>query len=181
MKENETPVSTPQIAPYGFWKSPITSDRIVAEVVGLGQIALDGEDVYWTEMRPSEGGRSVIVRRTPDGALTDQTPPPFNARTRVHEYGGGAFAVRDGVIYFSNFSDQRLYRQDPGQAPEPITAAVERRYADGVIDHRRGRMICVREDHTVPGREPVNTLASVDLAGQGEPQALVSGMDGNGG
>src|SRR6266851_4209824 len=169
------------MAPYGFWKSPITSDRIVAEVVGLGQIALDGEDVYWTEMRPSEGGRSVIVRRTPNGTLTDQTPPPFNARTRVHEYGGGAFAVRDGVIYFSNFSDQRLYRQDPGQAPEPITAeaagthAAGGPYADGVIDRRRGRMICVREDHT--RLEVINTLVSVDILGTEAQQVLVSGND----
>jgi dipeptidyl aminopeptidase/acylaminoacyl peptidase len=170
-------VSTLQIAPYGSWKSPITSDRIVAAVVGLGQIALDGEDVYWTEMRPTEGGRSVIVRRTPDGTITDQTPPPFNVRTRAHEYGGGAFAVRDGVIYFSNFSDQRLYRQGPGQMPEPITAEGAWRYADGAIDPCRGRMICVREDHTVPGGEPVNTLVSVDLAGQREPEVLVSGMD----
>jgi dipeptidyl aminopeptidase/acylaminoacyl peptidase len=146
-------------------------------VVGLGQIALDGEDVYWTEMRPTEGGRSVIVRRTPDGTITDQTPPPFNVRTRAHEYGGGAFAVRDGVIYFSNFSDQRLYRQGPGQMPEPITAEGAWRYADGAIDPCRGRMICVREDHTVPGGEPVNTLVSVDLAGQREPEVLVSGMD----
>src|SRR5438552_718700 len=151
-----------QTAPYGFWKSPITSDRIVAEVVGLGQIALDGADIYWTEGRPSEGGRSVIVRRTPDGAIADQTPPPFNARTRAHEYGGGAFAVQDGVIYFSNFSDQRLYRQEPGQTPRPITPEADQRYADGVIDAGRGRMICVREDHTAPGHEPVNTLVSVD-------------------
>src|SRR5436305_11242326 len=149
-------MSTRQIAPYGFWKSPITSDRIVAEVVGLGEIRLDGEDVYWAEMRPGEGGRSVIVRRTPDGTRSDQTPPPFNVRTRVHEYGGGAFTVHDGVIYFSNFSDQRLYRQDPGEAPRPITPEGEWRYADGVMDSRRGRMICVREDHTGPGREPVN-------------------------
>jgi dipeptidyl aminopeptidase/acylaminoacyl peptidase len=170
-------VSTPQIAPYGFWRSPITSDRIVAEVIGLGEIRLDGEDLYWVEMRPTEGGRSVIVRRAPDGSITDQTPLPFSARTRVHEYGGGAFTVHDGVVYFSNFSDQRLYRQDPGQAPSPITPEGERRYADGGVDRRRGRLICVCEDHSIPGREPVNMLVSVDLAGLGAPQTLVSGSD----
>jgi hypothetical protein len=99
------------IAPYGSWKSPITTDRVIAGGIGLGQIVLDGADIYWTEQRPSEGGRNVIVRCTPDSKLTDMTPTPFNARTRVHEYGGGAFAVADGAIYFSNFSDQRLYRQ----------------------------------------------------------------------
>jgi dipeptidyl aminopeptidase/acylaminoacyl peptidase len=155
-------------------------------VVGLGEIRLDGEAVYWAEMRPGEGGRSVIVRRALDGTVSDQTPPPFNARTRVHEYGGGAFTVQDGVIYFSNFSDQRLYRQDPGEAPRPITPEGEWRYADGLIDSQRGRMICVREDHPpsslrsgvpVSGHEPVNTLVSVDLTGQREPQVLVSGSD----
>src|SRR2546430_16827581 len=79
----------PRIAPYGSWKSPVTSDLIVAGTVGLGEIALDGQDIYWVEMRPTEGGRSVVVRRTPDGRTADVTPPGFNARTRVHEYGGG--------------------------------------------------------------------------------------------
>jgi dipeptidyl aminopeptidase/acylaminoacyl peptidase len=167
-------MSTPQVAPYGSWKSPITSDLIVSESVGLGQIALDGDDIYWVEMRPSEGGRNVLVRRTPDGKVSDVTPPPFNARTRVHEYGGGAYAVSNGAIYFSNFADQRLYRQRPGGQPEPLTPAVDMRYADGVIDNRRGRMVCVREDHTFSGREAVNTIASVDLS-SGASRVLVSG------
>ena len=81
------------VAPYGSWKSPITSALIVSESIGIGEIALDGDDTYWTEMRPAEGGRYVIVRRAPDGQTADVTPQPFNARTRVHEYGGGAFAV----------------------------------------------------------------------------------------
>jgi dipeptidyl aminopeptidase/acylaminoacyl peptidase len=170
-------VSNPQIAPYGFWRSPITSDRIVAEVVRLGEIALDGEAIYWSEGRPNEGGRSVIVRRTADGAVADQTPPSFNVRTRVHEYGGGAFTVHDGILYFSNFADQRLYRQLSGQSPEPITPEGEWRYADGVIDGSRGQMICVREDHTGSDHEPVNALASVDLAGGTAPRVLVSGSD----
>ncbi len=169
---------TPQLAPYGAWKSPITSDLIVSEIIGLSQIALDGEDVYWIEMRPSEGGRNVIVRRTPDGQTTDVTPPPFNARTRVHEYGGGAMVVADGVVFFSNFADQRVYRQAPNSEPPPITPAGDLRYADGVIDRKRNRMICVREDHTVAGREAVNTLVSVALDGDDTGgQGLVSGND----
>lgn len=168
----------PKVAPYGSWKSPITSDLIVSETIGLGQIALDGEDIYWVEQRPAEGGRNVIVQRTPDGQTTDMTPAPFNARTRVHEYGGGAFAVADGTIYFSNFADQRLYRQAPGSAPEPITPAMDLRYADGVIDRRRNRMICVREDHTASGREAVNTLVSINLEGDEQGgQVLVAGND----
>jgi dipeptidyl aminopeptidase/acylaminoacyl peptidase len=170
-------MSKSKTAPYGSWKSPITSDLIASETIGLGQIALDGQDVYWVETRPMEGGRYVIVRRTPDGRTTDVTPPPFNARTRVHEYGGGAFAVADGAVYFSNFADQRLYRQDPGAEPRPITPEASLRYADGIIIPGRGRMICVREDHTNPGREAVNAIVSLNLEGGDGGQVLVHGND----
>ncbi len=166
-----------QVTPYGSWKSPITSELIVSGTIGLGQIALDGEDLDWVEMRPAEGGRYVIVRRAADGRTTDVTPAPFNARTRVHEYGGGAFTVSDGVVYFSNFADQRLYRQTPGEPPQPITPEVDLRYADAVIDRRRGRMICVREDHTVAGREAVNTIVSLALDKNDGGEVIVSGHD----
>ena len=86
-------MTQPHVAPYGSWKSPITSDLIVTATVGLGQVALDGADTYWVELRPSEGGRNCIVRRTPDGRLSDVTPQGFNARTRVHEYGGIALSL----------------------------------------------------------------------------------------
>jgi dipeptidyl aminopeptidase/acylaminoacyl peptidase len=167
----------PQTAPYGSWKSPITSDLIVAGTVGLEQVCLDGDDIYWIEARPAEAGRNVIVRRTPDGKTTDVTPPPFNARTRVHEYGGGAYTVADGLVYFSNFIDQRLHRQRPGETPQPITPATELRYADAVVDRRRGRLICVREDHTIAGREPVNTLTGVKLDEMNAGEVLVAGSD----
>lgn len=165
----------PQVAPYGFWKSPITSELIVSETIGLGPVVLDGKDIYWVEMRPGEGGRNVIVRRTPDGETSDITPSPFNARTRVHEYGGGTFVVADGTVYFSNFADQRLYRKTTDGEPQALTPAVNIRYADGIIDRQRGRMICVQEDHTAAG-EPVNTLVSIDLEG-GSGQMLVCGND----
>jgi dipeptidyl aminopeptidase/acylaminoacyl peptidase len=179
-------VAEPQIAPYGAWKSPVTSELIVSETIRLGQIALQREDIYWVEMRPTEGGRNVVVRWTPEEGITDVTPPPFNARTRVHEYGGGAFVVADGTVYFSNFADQRLYRQDRGAQPQPITPKTELRYADAVIDHHRRRMICVREDHTLPGGEADNTIVSLDLShgtAQDRPEApgggqvLVQGND----
>jgi dipeptidyl aminopeptidase/acylaminoacyl peptidase len=164
------------VAPYGSWKSPITSDLIVKGSIGVGQTALDGEDVYWIEMRPSEGGRSVIVRRTPDGKTTDVTPQPFNARTRVHEYGGGDYVVANEIIYFSNFADQRLYKQSINSQPQPLTPAVEMRYADPVIDRRRSRLISVREDHTNDG-EAVNTVVSINLEDGGDARVLVSGND----
>ena len=104
-------------SPFGSWPSPLSAARVTAGALRLDQIQLDGEDVYWIEGRASEGGRSVIVRRSPDGEISDVTPPGFNVRTRVHEYGGGAYTVDEGTIYFSNFADQRIYRQQPGKAP----------------------------------------------------------------
>lgn len=165
------------ISPFGSWKSPITSDVIVAGTIGLAESALDSEDIYWIESRPSEGGRSVIVRRTPDGAVADVTPAGFNARTTVHEYGGGAYFVDAGTVYFSNFADQRLYRQTPGEAPQPITSTEKMRYADGVIDRRRNLIFCVREDHTGGGRDAINTLVSINLAGDTAGEVIVSGND----
>ena len=164
------------ISPYGSWKSPITSDLIVSGTVGLGQIAIDGDDIYWVEGRPSEAGRSVIVQRTPDGTISDVTPPPFNVRTRVHEYGGASFAVASGVIYFSHFADQRIYCQTLDSPPEPLTPAVNCRYADAIVDKQRNCLICVREDHTGEG-ESVNTIVSVNLADGKDIQILTQGND----
>jgi len=170
-------MTNPQVAPYGSWKSPITTDLMLSESMAIGQIAIDGQSTYWTEIRIAEGGRYVIVRWTPDGQTTDMTPSPFNARTTVHEYGGGDFMVSDGTIYFSNFVDQQLYRLVPGAEPRPIASTENMRYADGVVDRRRNRIICVREDHSVPGREAVNILVSLALEGSSDAQVLVSGND----
>jgi len=166
-----------KVAPYGSWKSPITADLLVEKSIRLGEIVLDGKDIYWIEGRPSEGGRNVIVRLSPDGEKTDLTPLPFNARTRVHEYGGGSFTVKNGTLYFSNFEDQRLYRKLPGKEPQPITPEGDLRYADGIIDTRRGYMICVREDHTRTESEPVNALVSLDLEGKEGGKVIVYGND----
>jgi len=165
------------VVPYGSWKSPIASDLIVSETIEFGTVGVDGEDCYWIELRPTEGGRYVIVRRDSEGRVEDVTPPPLNVRTRVHEYGGGAFVVVEGTVFFSNYVDQRLYRQDPGAEPRPITPEMDLRYADCVFDRRRGRMICVREDHTVPDREAVNTLVGLDLEANDGGCAVVSGND----
>jgi len=153
---------------------------IVTDVINIvrpAQIAVDGKDVYWVETRPAENGRTVIVRRSPDGTVADVTPPTFNARTTVHEYGGGAFAVEAGTVYFSSFVDQRLYRQDRDDTPRPITPVADLRYADGVIDRRRRRIICVCEDHTDEGQEAANSLVGIGLDGLGGRQTLLSGND----
>ncbi len=170
----------PRIAPYGSWTSPITSDLIVASTIGLGELLLDGGRLYWLESRPQEAGRSVVVCAASDGTIAEATPPGFSVRTRVHEYGGGAFLADGGVIYFSNDADGRLYCREPGLDPVPLTPEPPRpralRYADGILDRSRGRMIWVCEDHTQTGREPVNTLATILLDG-GSPQTLVAGAD----
>jgi dipeptidyl aminopeptidase/acylaminoacyl peptidase len=186
----------PEIRPYGSWKSPITSDLIISGTIGLGEICLDGDDVYWIEGRPAEAGRCVIVRRTPDGQMTDVTPAPFNARTRVHEYGGGAYVVSQGATYFSNFADGRIYYQAPQKAeapqhasngpktatdriyssPVPLTPASELRYADLIVDHHKKQLICVCEDHSAQEKEPVNSLAIIPMKG-GAPVVIASGRD----
>src|SRR5437588_865594 len=168
-----------QTAHYGSWKSPITSDLIVKESIGLSQVKMDGDDIYWIEMRPSEGGRQVIVRHASDGGTSDVNPPAFNARTRVHEYGGGEYIAHDSIVYFSNFADQQLYRQAPNSGPQLISETsteAQLRYADFVVDATRNRLISVREDHRQNDREAVNTLVAIPLDG-GAAQVLVSGND----
>ncbi|HSN75844.1 MAG TPA: prolyl oligopeptidase family serine peptidase, partial [Anaerolineae bacterium] len=169
-------MTTKQIAPYGSWKSPITSDLIVAETISLGQPMLDGDDIYWLEVRPQEQGRYVIVRRAPDGTIVDVNPSPFSARTRVHEYGGGSYVVADGVVTFANFVDQRLYRQQLDAQPEALTPEAAWRYADAVVDGQRNRLICIREDHSDPSDQAVNTVAAVSLE-TGATTVLVAGND----
>ncbi len=168
-----------QTAPYGSWKSPITSDLIVKESIGLGQVKMDGDHIYWVEMRPSEGGRQVIVRQAPDGSTVDVIPPRFNARTRVHEYGGGDYIANDLIVYFSNFSDQQLYRKAPDSEPQLVSEAspdAQLRYADFVVDKSRSRLISIREDHRENDREALNSIVAIPLAG-GEAQVLISGND----
>jgi dipeptidyl aminopeptidase/acylaminoacyl peptidase len=172
------------IVPYGSWKSPITSDLIVAQITMLSDVRLDGDDIYWLEGRPQEQGRNVIVCAGPDGAAADITPANFNVRTRAHEYGGGSWLVAGGTCIFSNFADQRLYRQRAGQSdPEPLTPAPLNpkrhfRYSDGVLDQERRRWSGVREDHTGED-EPVNTIVAIDLdePGTSPGRVLAGGHD----
>ncbi len=169
-------MSGQEVRPCGAWASPITAVQIASGVVGLSEVRLAGPDVWWLEMRPTEGGRSVVVRRRPDGATEDWLPPGFDARTRVHEYGGGSYLVAEGILYFSNFADHRVYRRRPGEAPTPLTPPDNARYADFAWDARRRRIICVREDHAGPG-EPSNSLVALD-ADRSEPaQVLAADRD----
>ena len=168
-----------KVAPFGSWASPITSELTVAGTVRIADLVMDLDALYWQESRPSEAGRYVIVQRDASGTITDINPPPFNARTRAHEYGGGAFTVIDGVVFYTNYDDQRLYRQKPGETPQALTPEVDLRYADFCADRARGRLICIREDHSASDREAVNTVAAVDMNGSSIADGGAVLVDGN--
>ena len=163
-------------APFGSWPSPLGAELLATASVRFGQVAVAGELVFWSESRAGEGGRSVIVENDRDGRAVDRNSAPFDARTRVHEYGGGAFNVAaDGELFFCHDADQRVYRAGRGAVPEPVTAPGKRRFADLVVDRARGRLIAVREDHGGTG-EAVNTLVAIDLA-TGTETVLAAGHD----
>jgi len=167
-----------QILPYGAWPALVSAEALAASSLGLGQLAADDETVLWVETRPGEDGRSVLVRWMPGREPEDLTVPPWNVRTRVYEYGGGAFVASRGLICFSHDADQRVYRLErPGGSPQPITPPAPKRYADGCIDRRRGLLIAVCEDHGVGGTEPVVSLVRIPLEGDGRPTALACGRD----
>ncbi|MGO8685283.1 MAG: prolyl oligopeptidase family serine peptidase [Thermoleophilia bacterium] len=192
-----------QTAPYGSWRSPITGDLVATAGVGLGWLLPSGDDVVWTETRPREEGRYVVVRRRSDGTVADVTPPGFSARTLVHEYGGGAAIVHanatGATVWFSNFADQRLYRQDLSNdvdadgrwrpsttsdaAPLPITPAPETerglRYADGRATPDGRLLVVVRERHPADERvtNVVNELVSLPADGSAAPRVIASGHD----
>lgn len=172
-------MSKRKAAPYGSWDSSVTVDLLLKGTVHMRNqmVRWDGDDLYWSELRPYEAGRIVVCRRAADGAISDITPPGFNARTRVHEYGGGHFAVSGGTVWFTNYSDQRLYRQDGNGTPRAITPRADVRHADMVVDDRRGRLYAVREDHTTSASEAVNSIVSLDWKGEREAITVAAGND----
>jgi dipeptidyl aminopeptidase/acylaminoacyl peptidase len=161
--------------PYGEWPSPVTTEALTRGSVRLGGVMLHGGMGYWLEGRPEEGGRNVLVKKTAGGEAVDLNPAPFNVRSRVHEYGGGAFLISGESVWFSNDSDQRVYQMDGRGAPRPLTEHGPYRYSDFALDELRQRLLCVREDHGGKG-EPVNTLCAVPLNG-GKVEIIVAGHD----
>ena len=145
----------PTVLPYGSWTTPITSELIVRAAAGLSEVQVDGDDVWWSEQRPEEGGRTQLVRLAPGADPVDVLPEGWNARTTAHEYGGGAWWVRDGRVWFANWADQRLYRLDTGGVPTAVTAepAVKKgdRWADGDVSPDGRWLLCVRERHVAGG------------------------------
>lgn len=169
----------PAVADYGGWTSPITATVVAGESIRLAEPRFDSDrSLYWIETRPSEKGRNVLVRRTPDGKRHDVLPPPWSVRTAVHEYGGGAYAVDGGTVYFSDGETQAVYAAREGQEPVPLTGRSASRYADFAVDRHRSRLVAVREDHSGGNREPRQAIAALDLHRRnGSPRELVAGAD----
>ncbi len=175
-KPTMTDTTRKQAAPCGTWTSPITAAVVAAGATPLSQVLLDGGDVFWLAGRASEGGRNTLLRCS-RGRVEELTPAPFNVRTRVHEYGGGAALVADSHIWFSNFADNRIYRLDRagGSEPVPVSAGGDERWADVVLDRAHRRLIGVREDHAQGNTYPDNTLGA--LGADGTVTVLVDGND----
>lgn len=133
------------VAPFGAWTSPISAEALTRGALRFMEITADSGDAFWIESRPEESGRYAAMRRSADGAVSEVTPPDRSARTLVHEYGGGAFLAADGVAYYSNFADQRLWRRpvDASADAEPITPEGPFRYADADADRQRERLFIV--------------------------------------
>jgi dipeptidyl aminopeptidase/acylaminoacyl peptidase len=174
-----TPASV-TVAPFGSWASPFRIDRLTDRVVFLSEARGADGVRWWLEGRPDEGGRQVLVRRAPDGTLTRMTPQGFNARSRVHEYGGAATLVSGDLIVVSDFVTGRLNRVVAPERLEPITPEKAWRYADYIHDEARNRLIAVREDHepdmVARHGEWINDLVSIDLT-TGAVTPIAEGAD----
>ena len=170
-----------EVAPYGSWRSAITPEALVAGFVRLAESRWDGDNLLWLEGRPDDGGRTTLVRLRPDAELEDVSPPGVNVRTRVHEYGGGAYLASGDVVVVSDFATGRLLRVAPDRTATPITPEGPFRFADLELDVARDRLVAVREDHAGPG-EAVNTIVAIPLDGSAVDDAaairiLVAGSD----
>ena len=166
---------------YGSWSSPLSPRMLATSGVGLSEPAIDDGAVYWHEQRPAEGGRGVVVRGGPWSSPVDVTPADLDVRSRVHEYGGGAWTVHLATVIFSNDGDRRLYRQHPSGDAVPITPETGglHRFADGRVTADGARWIGVRERHSGTGRvaDVVNEIVVVALDGSSDPRVIIGGRD----
>jgi dipeptidyl aminopeptidase/acylaminoacyl peptidase len=164
--------------PAGTWPSPITARSLVAGSVSISEVIPDGDDVWWAESRPDNGGRTTIVRWR-DGSIEDVTAPETNVRTSVHEYGGGAWWASGGIAYYVEFADQRLRRLEVGGEPVLLTpepdAPKRLRYADGRPTPDGDWFVCVRERHGIG--EPANEIVAVATDGSMRTEVVASGAD----
>lgn len=157
----------------GAWPSSIPASLVAAGAIPLSAVSIDGADLYWLEGRAAEGGRNTLLRRR-GASVEEVTPLPFNVRSRVHEYGGGAYVAAAGHVWFSHAGDNCLYHVAPGQAPRALHAPSARRYADLVRDPARARLLAVAEDHAGPG--PCRNYLTA-IGDDGRDSVLAEGHD----
>ncbi len=181
---SDSDINTEQ-RPYGTWPSPVSAEMVASAGIDFGHLSLDENTVYWREQRPEEDGRGVVVRHS-DGTNEDMTPDDSNVRTLVHEYGGGDFVVQDETVFFTQFENQRVYRQSPDSNPVAITPAPETerglRYADFEVTDDGETLYCVRENHGAAAGEagvdePVASLVRLAADGETDPEVIASGHD----
>jgi acetyl esterase/lipase len=153
------------IAPYGSWASPISADLIASKSIGLSNLSVETDCAYWTELRPSEQGRTVLVRYDAvTERIEDLTPAPFDVGCRINEYGGGGYAVYRGRVVFSDRKTGAVHLIQPDGAIRAVTTAPGLRFGDFIFDAKAERVLCVREDHRAgPQVEAVTTLVSLPL------------------
>lgn len=161
-------------APYGTWPSDLSGEVVAGAALRFGLVRTDNDGtIYWSEGRPAEKGRCPILRQTRSGDIEELLPPPFSARSKVHEYGGGEFTISNGTIFFVNADDQDIYKLIPGQDPERITDDQNMRFADIVWDTKRNRLIAVVERQPNNGHHhPENFIASISL--EDAPSAAIT-------
>ncbi|HJZ37690.1 MAG TPA: prolyl oligopeptidase family serine peptidase, partial [Solirubrobacterales bacterium] len=171
-----------EVAPYGSWRSPIEPDVIAkgGRRLGFPALAADGA-VWWLEGRAAEGGRSALMRRPAGGEPEEVTPPGANVRTRVHEYGGGAWKLlAPELVVYVDFADQRVYRLELGGEPVAITPEPEEpagmRYADFELCPDGKTLFCVRELHGGDA-EPRNEIVMLPLDGSKPAEVVAAGHD----
>jgi dipeptidyl aminopeptidase/acylaminoacyl peptidase len=150
--------------PFGTWDSPVTPELVAGATVAFSELAVDGDAVYWLELRPAAAGRRALVRWRAGGTPADVLPAHADAGTRVHEYGGGAYAVSAGTIVYSERSDGSVWCIEGDAPPRPLVNVAGCRYAGFAIDRARMRVYAVREDHRDrPPTAPENTIVAFSL------------------
>ena len=161
-----------------MWESPISASLVASSKINFGDLAIDGNDIYWTETKADENGRSVIVRHRENAPIKIINRAPYDVKSKVHEYGGGSFCAYNGTVFFSNFTDQKIYRvKETDKDPEPITSNSDNtRYADYLFDNSRKNLIGIRETHSESGSIE-NCIVAIDTEGRQKEKILAEGAD----
>ncbi len=175
IKAQEASLSAVKTASYGSWSSPLSAARLFESADSVGYLSYAENSLYFIERQATADGRNILLKMQQNTQPIPQTPRHMSVRTKVHEYGGMPYLVDNTDIYYSRFSDQKIYRFSADQTTEAITPD-GLRYMACEADTLRKQLICVREDHRSVG-EAVNTLVAIDMKEGGEGKILFEGTD----